>query len=385
MMVTVDNISERAAVRNAVCYMSRDDGKIDVYQDGDITPERLQTPAFAYPSAAARTITPEQYGAHGNGVSDDSDAIQQAVDAWLGSAVKLSNGVYRLGSLSLTQDYRITRMIIISAAVSGRNYFGGKISGGGSIRCDTGGIGLSVSSHMAGWQGLTIRGLMFVDCPVEVYAMGPSAAMYGALFSRLMFRANAEFALPAFRMGSVFESSLTNSDWVWSSETEPCILAEHQAGSLTTASSLNFTSCNTRGGKHGIYVKGYWSNPTLVGGAYLYARHEGVRCEANRAFVSGSHFENNCQTDGDCGIKLLGNGVITGIGASQNGGSMQKYPIRAYAADPVVIVGGNWDSIIQGSKFAVLDGDGGTHSKIKLIGVKSYDAFGGAVGNVTSG
>lgn len=60
-------------------------------------------------------VTPEEYGAKGNGTHDDTRAIQQAIDQLVkigGGTVKLGSGIYLVRSIKLGPKVVSTQLLI---------------------------------------------------------------------------------------------------------------------------------------------------------------------------------------------------------------------------------------------------------------------------------
>ncbi|WP_224238707.1 hypothetical protein [Klebsiella oxytoca] len=134
-------------------------------------------------------ITPEQYGAKGNTVQDDSDALEDAINKAVATSL-MSGGVYTPVVVQLNKPYRITRTITIDASRVRLN----AISGCG-VYVDPDGT--------------------YTDNKVfNITGSGPNAAVaaskVGALFDGVLFLTSGEKKLDLFH--AVRDSTASNDN-----------------------------------------------------------------------------------------------------------------------------------------------------------------------------
>ena len=134
-------------------------------------------------------ITPEQYGAKGDTVQDDSDALEDAINKAVATSL-MSGGVYTPVVVQLNKPYRITRTITIDASRVRLN----AISGCG-VYVDPDGT--------------------YTDNKVfNITGSGPNAAVaaskVGALFDGVLFLTNGEKKLDLFH--AVRDSTASNDN-----------------------------------------------------------------------------------------------------------------------------------------------------------------------------
>lgn len=134
-------------------------------------------------------ITPEQYGAKGDTVQDDSDALEDAINKAVATSL-MSGGVYTPVVVQLNKPYRITRTITID---------------GSRVRISSlSGCGIYVDP-----DGTYTDNKVFI-----ITGSGPNAAvasgMSGALFDGVLFLTTGEKKLDLFH--AIRDSSTSNNN-----------------------------------------------------------------------------------------------------------------------------------------------------------------------------
>src|SRR3990170_3141800 len=116
------------------------------------------TPAYAAESAdITNGTTPQEFGAVGDGVADDTDAIQQAIDAQQNRANKIvyfPPGTYRITRTLVVPDVEALGANFNRLVLAGAGTMGSRTS---IIKVDFDGTGIRIMAALS-----AIRGLCFV-------------------------------------------------------------------------------------------------------------------------------------------------------------------------------------------------------------------------------
>jgi len=318
------------------------------------------------------------YGAIGDGVTDDSAAIQAAIDAW----AALDSGVLFFPP----KKFRIGTAL--SNTFSANKYGTHRISGYGATILHgglTAGTALTLTGN-AVVRYIDIVGLKFDG---EGTALNGLVIDGGNPASKFFYHSAVEdvkfegFLGNGLKLtGSFFESQLmrVHGNAPAANTTGYPIYVDN--GASGAISSLEVVSCTTVHGKHGLYVKSPVSDVKMYGGTYIQAQDYGVYYEnIQGGEISGVHVENNWQSAADInsggpGLYVTGGATVSGVFGTTN--SRQKYVVGAYAGagSRMVIIGGK--GVGSTVKYGTFQANAA--GSLVLIGMDSlgYDMTAGA-------
>jgi hypothetical protein len=233
----------------------------------------------------------KDYGATGDGTTDDTGAIKNAVSAWINNAPLYASSARAPGVLYFPPgNYLITD--VIPANIS-HNTMGGCILGYGAVlqMSLTEGIsnyGLSINTLGGGysWRNLTIEGLTFRYCGLKLNSSADtSEAIYGYTLRNLTLEVFQEHGIYVSR---AYEGSLQSCHLSSEENTEYYCIYFYGSGGNPSSTEVLF--CTTRGGLNGLRCE--TADIKIIGGTYLIAHTYGIYL-ANGGFLDGVHIENN--------------------------------------------------------------------------------------------
>jgi len=302
----------------------------------------------------------KSYGATGDGVTDDTSAIQAAIDAWRDA----SNGVLGFPSGEYLCNSGLTT-VFTSNEVSGKTIDGyGAVLISGVTSGDFWTIESQAVVRNLSINGLTIRATVGNGESSLIHLDGGDGASTQYLYS-CSFN---DVRLERFtNHGWHIENNVFESDWnACSSRTSGtlgnCFFFEDGASGAVSSISLN--GCNTSGGLRGLYIKTPVSDVRVSGGTYILAQEEGIRFEdcAGGSIIQ-VHVENNWESStdlasGGAGCLIAGRGSVIGLNATTN--SKQRFGLKLYvsAGFTSTVIGGVATGDTE--KFLEVVGDSGS-------------------------
>lgn len=308
------------------------------------------------------------YGAVGDGSTDDTAAIQAAVDEWLdGDEPKqliFPQGKYKITDVILCSPQQNT------SAVKSLIGYGAEIINNSATKA----FKFITSANKKFWanaviEGLTVRG--GVDCfSFEAGGNVDSDWMWQFTLKNL----NAfEFSGTGFYCYNGFFESAFYSCVAWGLDTNTTGYGfKFENGATSVISSIDIYNVNTRYCKNGIRTISPVADVDIYGGTVLFAYEEGIYFEFSAGNVlTGVHVEGNFQSGSGSirpAIRIIGSAVVSGIYAQSNDAAKQNYAIRVYVAGQSVVNGGNIGGVGH-TKFAYYESAGGTNDTIASFGV----------------
>jgi hypothetical protein len=317
--------------------------------------------------------TTASFGVVGDGVTDDTVKLQEALDWWVGA----SNRVLQISPLV----YKITAGLTATAT---SNIAGSKLEGYGAVFVPTAAVAnvLTLSVDSALWREITVEGLAFEGANTG-YALafdGKGANITEYLYNFVVREVKVRSgAAGIVGYSNFFEGTIENCHLAAASTSLECIRFENLSGQ-GVISSITLLQNSTRGGKHGVYLKGDANDVNIIGGTYLSAREEGIKIEAAYGgHITGVHLEYNWTsnpvlTSGQAGINLIvaGAGAFSVINASgRRSGQGQSHIVKAYVAGGacLAVIGGIQ---VDGSEYVQLSG--AAESAAVITGTGTYTA-----------
>ncbi len=326
-----------------------------------------------------QTVSVKDFGAVGDGVTDDSAALQEALNYWVSNRCDL---VFPSGQYLVTSP--------LTAIASSNKVDGNRITGYGATiqgNLSSSGILFKIGVSSALWRYFTIEGLSLRGTTNETDLLlidggagGSGEYVYGWELHRVNCEAFLGNGITITK--NAFEGTLLSCNSRTSNTTGYCIYINYGAGAV---SSISLIDCTTSGGKKGVYAPSPVSDIRMWGGTYILAQEEGVRLDnALGGMVSNLHLERNWE--GAASFATSGAGLV--ISASQNftisgcvgtTNNKQQYVVRAFAGTDasIQIIGGSNTGLI--TTYAQLEGtnSGATDARgFTLIGNHAYVVVG---------
>jgi hypothetical protein len=311
------------------------------------------------------------FGAAGDGRTDDTAALQAALDA------TFKNG--RQGFLTIPPGtYRVTRTLAIAFQQRGRDNvtrLSGISARGAQIVSnirDEQPVLRIVSRAVVRFlliEGLNIQGRGYESHGIEIDVEGEGRYLYNACLRDVVVQGCGG---DGFRViGNAFESQVINC-YFRDNKGNGTTLGHGRTGGVLSA--YHFMGCVFGGnGQHGVSIINRASDVSFHCCYFLLNGRFGLAAENGVSLLSHCGFENNQEkagsfADGDAGIDLRTSGVL--IGCTSYSIRRQTHMIRAYIANRLVMVGctGSGGGDAKGAKLARLQGNG--NAEATMIGCR---------------
>lgn len=318
----------------------------------------------------AISVTDPEYGAVGDGVTDDTVALQAALTAWRTSSAEVllfPPGIYKITAA--------LAVAFVATETSGKTIF----AYGATIQPTlSSGWALTISSAVASTvRNIFIHGLRFSPLGgsesgmLRLSVATTAEFLYGCNFYDVIVDNTVGDGI--WVDGNVFETNFFGCQVRAAANITGIGIKVAPSGVGTNPSSLNFWGCTTFGFLRGIHGPSPIGDLHIFGGTVLNAYNDGVLIENMLGgVIAGLHVENNWQAGGGTGggIRIIGKAVLSGVYGTTNSALTQKYVVTGYASDHLTILEGT----ATGStvKYANLDGAAG--SAVYISGNLTYDA-----------
>ena len=284
-------------------------------------------------------ISVTDYGATGDGVTNDSAAVSEAASAWMnilesGSPAILcfSQGTYLVDGLTLSPSSDVVGGDVVGF---GATLKAAQDSGSDYV------ISFSTEGTGSTWKHLSVRDLGVSGGGIHIRAGDTSEFFWDVNVDNVKV---IDAPVSALRVSGVFETNITSSFFEVSPSASPtasndsCVVVEKLEDGAQP-SSVCVENVTTRGGYHGVYV-GNAADVRLSGGSVLAAVNDGIYISSVGFTVRDIHVENNCLgTSGGSGVRAEGSGSVANVFAVANvgapmspysGSTGQQFAVRCY-------------------------------------------------------
>jgi hypothetical protein len=316
----------------------------------------------------AQTVSVKDFGAVGDGVTDDTAAIQTAINAWIAGNVPAVL-VFPAGKYKITSELVCSPAVNIVAQKALFGY-GAEIVN----QSPTKAIKFITTVNRRFWanaviEGLTVRG--GVNC-FSFEAGGPANQDWMWQFTLKNLNAFDFSGVGFYGYDGFFESAFYScAAWALNSNVTGYGY-KFENGPSSVISSIDIYNANTRRGLHGIYTVSPVVNVNIYGGTFLEAYEEGIRFGfAAGNVISGPHVEDNFQSGSGsirAGIRYSGSATVIGVQAQSRDATKQNYAVNIFAFQGSVVFGGN-DGGVGHTAFGYYASGTGATDSITTAGV----------------
>lgn len=311
-------------------------------------------------------INIEDFGAVGDGIADDTVAVQAALDYWKDNACELvfaSGKTYKVTS-SVVIDFSITNTLPKSIYGYGSVLDGATIASGDVLK-------ITVTGALTLVRNIVIAGLKIIGSSssngAALNMQGPLSGdsyLYNCVIRNCTLSGYTGLSL----LGNFFESSIENNN-ISASSLGYGIRVDTSGGSGGgvggVISSLTLYQNTTRGGINGVYVSATSNDVSIINGTYLLAQEYGiVISNAQGGYITGAHVEANWVsnpviTPGQAGIyAVIGGSTFSITSITSNCSQGQTHATRVFVnANATAIL--NCSVKFGGSESFYLFGDVG--------------------------
>lgn len=284
-------------------------------------------------------INVKDFGAVGDGTTDDTAAIQAALDAWKigGYDLIFSSGSTFKVTSTLLVDFSTTNTQPKSIHGYGSVINGSTIASGDVFK-------ITVTGSLTLVRNLIIAGLQITGNSSVVGSalvlQGPLAGdsyLYNCKIRDCTLGGYTGLSL----LGNFFESSIENNT-IGGSASGYAINIDTSGGSGSGSggviSSLTLYQNMTRGGINGVYISATSNDVNIIGGTYLLAEEYGIRNDnAQGGYILGAHVEANwvsnpVTTSGQAGIYAVISGTYAIKNVFSNCSNGQTHSARVFVS-----------------------------------------------------
>lgn len=279
------------------------------------------------------TVSVKDFGAVGDGVTDDTAAIQLAVNQWLVDN-KSRELIFPPG------EYRITNTILFSPALDiieqkTLTGYGAKIIN----QSATIAFRFVTTINQKYWANAVVEGLT-ISGGVNCFSFeGGGPANQDWMYQFTLKNLNAfSFSGNGFYCYDGFFESAFYSCAAWANPSNVTGFGfKFEDGPASIISSIDIYNANTRYGLNGIRTVSPVSDVDIFGGTFILAYEEGIRLElAIGSVLSGVHVEENWQKGSGvdtirAGIRYSGSASLVGIHSQSGNANKQNYGVRLFS------------------------------------------------------
>ena len=332
-------------------------------------------------------VSVKDFGAVGDGVTDDTAAIQAAIDHWVVNAGIL---LFPAGDYAVTSD--------LDADFSAANAADTRIiSGYGANLVATAAV-TNVLTVSVGAIPRVVRGIIIEGIRISGSATNAGLRLYGPkssssyLYNCTIREVHSQAVTGLEILGNTFESSVIDCHFTASATGYGIYTGynegEDLGGSGGTISSITIFQCTTRGGINGALVASPGGDVNIIGGTFLTAEEYAIRINnAIGGHITGAHCEANWRsnqvlTEYQAAIYIVASShySVRDVYSLTNYG----HAVRAYvgADTAVTLTAGHHPSQLEQFHIQFVDGTGTAN----VIGTSSYKVVGaGAVNQLSAG
>ena len=338
----------------------------------------------------AQTISVIDFGAVGDGGTDDTVAIQNAINYWVANPVDLV--------FPSNKNFYVTSAIV--ATFSANSVLQKRITGYGSRLTASSSVvnalTITVSATATYVRNLVVEGLEFTGTftGYGLTMQGTKAGtsyLYGNVIRDLVFSGSAGSGLAL--LGNFFESTVYNCR-ITASDTGFGIYLSTSGGSGSgsggVVSSIGLVENMIRGGVNCVYGDSTVNDIKIIGGTYLTSQQAGIKLDfASGGSIDGAHIEKvwlsaNSIVAGHASIDLIVNQYfpVKNCTFSQSGGYSSEC-INVYVGagstaqlDPGLVYGISINYRLYGAagSFAILSGQA-TYTNLGNIAITTIQGL----------
>lgn len=315
----------------------------------------------------ARLFYPEDYGAVGNGTTDDTAALTACFAAAMAAYTVLGSERWMAACILSKSYYVAANTITITgnnaaAAIHGFGILGNPSA---AIVGSNDQVAIDIQNPVGNsWRDLLIRDINFINCGLKMGGLNNN--FYKPTMWNVNIRgfATGNANAHGLTLNGVYECGLydVRVDWVSTTNNKSAMYVTDSASEQS--SSVYCYNLNLHYGYHNLWVDQYDIDIFLFGGTFLESRDSAIKSNGFM-YAAGCHLEAFCSTSNNCGFELDGGFAIYSPYGYCISPWLGQYLVKTYGNG--TIVGGFFNSNIAGAKIAYVH-DGGSGTNITLIG-----------------